>query len=340
MAVQISRREFLKIGLSGLASALVLPPGSPFGANPPGDDPFPMRSPAYEMGRAALSGFFYKEASFDSQKLKGYNTNTIFKIYAQKVGEPYLFYKPLWYETDSGWINAAYIQSVRQSLNEPLTEIPNGGLLGEITVPFTWVWEEKKGALKRKYPYYYEMTCWFDFVSTDKTGQTWYRIYDDLNETYYWMPAEHVRPVTAEEIAPLSPEVADKRVEVLLNDQVLVAYENGQAVFSTPISTGAQEGDTKPGEYVIERKRPTRHMAPMEGNGYDLPGVPWVGYISWTGVSIHGTYWHNNFGHPMSHGCINLPSQAAKWVYRWSLPVVPLDVQNVKTDGTVVKVIV
>jgi len=339
MATPVSRREFLKLGLASLGIVLVSPLDIPFGGNPPGDDPFPMRSPAYELGRAALSGFIYQDPSFDSKKLKGYNTNTVFKIYSQKTAEPFLFYKPIWFETDDGWINAAYIQSVRKSLNEPLTDIPNGGLLGEISVPFTWVWEEKKEGLKRKYPYYYEMTCWFDYISTDKSGQTWYRIYDDLNETHYWIPAAHVRPVTADEITPIAPEVTDKYIEVLLGDQVLTAYEYGQAVFSTPVSTGAREGDTKPGDYVIERKRPTRHMAPMEGNGYDLPGVPWVSFISWTGVSIHGTYWHNNFGHPMSHGCINLPSQAAKWIYRWTLPVVAFNVQNVKLDGTIVKVI-
>ena len=44
---------------------------------------------------------------------------------------------------------------------------------------------------------------------------------------------------------------------------------------------------------------------------YDLPGVPWVSYFHWWGVSIHGTYWHNDYGEPHSHGCINLPSATA-----------------------------
>jgi len=55
----------------------------------------------------------------------------------------------------------------------------------------------------------------------------------------------------------------------------------------------------------------------LQGNEFDLPGVPWVCYISWTGVSFHGTYWHNNYGTPQSHGCINLTPEAAKWIYRW-----------------------
>jgi lipoprotein-anchoring transpeptidase ErfK/SrfK len=87
-------------------------------------------------------------------------------------------------------------------------------------------------------------------------------------------------------------------------------------------STGAVEGSTPQGEFIVERKQPSRHMAATEGNGYDLPGVPWVCFIHWNGVSLHGTYWHNNYGNVMSHGCINLTPEAAKWFFRWTVPVV------------------
>jgi lipoprotein-anchoring transpeptidase ErfK/SrfK len=56
--------------------------------------------------------------------------------------------------------------------------------------------------------------------------------------------------------------------------------------------------------------------------GYDLPGVPWVSYITKSGVSFHGTFWHNDFGTPHSHGCLNLSMEDAKWLYLWTLPVV------------------
>jgi len=59
------------------------------------------------------------------------------------------------------------------------------------------------------------------------------------------------------------------------------------------------------------------------GSGFDLPGVPWVSYFYWTGVAFHGTYWHNDFGRPRSRGCVNLAPADAKWIYRWTLPVVP-----------------
>ena len=75
-------------------------------------------------------------------------------------------------------------------------------------------------------------------------------------------------------------------------------------------------------------------------NGYDLPGVPWIVYCTESGISLHGTYWHNNYGHPRSHGCVNLTPRAAKWLYRWTVPVVPPNSQDVYVDyGTAVDVI-
>ena len=60
-------------------------------------------------------------------------------------------------------------------------------------------------------------------------------------------------------------------------------------------------------------------------NSYDLPGVPWVSYFTESGISFHGTFWHNDFGHPRSHGCVNLATAAARWIYRWTLPTVPAE---------------
>jgi lipoprotein-anchoring transpeptidase ErfK/SrfK len=66
---------------------------------------------------------------------------------------------------------------------------------------------------------------------------------------------------------------------------------------------------------------------------YDLPGVPWTTYINNNGVSFHGTYWHNDYGAPHSHGCINLPIEQAKWLYRWTTPVVPAEKRQVYQPG-------
>lgn len=58
----------------------------------------------------------------------------------------------------------------------------------------------------------------------------------------------------------------------------------------------------------------------IAASGFDLPGVPWVQYITKSGISFHGTFWHNDYGRPRSHGCINMTCSAAKWLYRWSAP--------------------
>ena len=71
---------------------------------------------------------------------------------------------------------------------------------------------------------------------------------------------------------------------------------------------------------------------------YDLPGVPWVSYFYWWGVAIHGTYWHNDFGKPRSHGCVNAPTDCAKWIYRWTTPEVPFSKQESEGQGTEIAV--
>ncbi len=161
----------------------------------------------------------------------------------------------------------------------------------------------------------------------------WYQVFDDRDKKYYLVQGEHLRPVTADELTPLSPDAVDKRIEVDLGRQRIIAYEEGRPVFTARTATGYFEGDTPTGEFRVERKQPSRHMSSnLEGNAFDLPGVPWVSYISWTGVSLHGTYWHNNYGTPQSHGCINLTPAAAKWIYRWSSPFVPLNKDYVESD--------
>jgi lipoprotein-anchoring transpeptidase ErfK/SrfK len=165
--------------------------------------------------------------------------------------------------------------------------------------------------------------------STD--GSVWYRLLDDKFEKHYYVPAKHVRLIPAEELAPLSPHILieDKSIEVRLDEQLLLAYENGRAVFATRVSTGGRRLSgtytTPVGNFITYHKRPTRHMAngDIASNGFDFPGVPWVLYITENGISFHGTYWHNDYGIPHSHGCINMTPQAAKWLYRWTMPTVP-----------------
>jgi lipoprotein-anchoring transpeptidase ErfK/SrfK len=139
--------------------------------------------------------------------------------------------------------------------------------------------------------------------------------------------------MTAEELAPISPEISnkDKRIQVRLDNQIVIAYEYNSPVFVTPVSTGAilRVGTytTPQGNFLTFYKRPSRHMAAgdIAASGFDLPGVPWVQYITDGGISFHGTFWHNDFGRPRSHGCINLSCSSAKWLYRWTFPHVAIN---------------
>ncbi|MBI4711155.1 MAG: L,D-transpeptidase [Candidatus Omnitrophica bacterium] len=73
--------------------------------------------------------------------------------------------------------------------------------------------------------------------------------------------------------------------------------------------------------------------------GWSLPAVGWVSLFVGTGVAVHSTFWHNNYGEPSSRGCVNASPEDAKWVFRWSQPQVPYDPGDVTVEwpgGTIV----
>jgi lipoprotein-anchoring transpeptidase ErfK/SrfK len=74
-------------------------------------------------------------------------------------------------------------------------------------------------------------------------------------------------------------------------------------------------------------------------DAYELPGVPWVLFFYQTGIAFHGTYWHTDFGRPRSHGCINMRCEEAKWLFRWTLPVIAPDEKLKTGHGTSVVII-
>jgi LysM repeat protein len=114
--------------------------------------------------------------------------------------------------------------------------------------------------------------------------------------------------------APPAPVVAGREIVVDLSDQKILAYENGQLLRDVTVSTGLPGTPTVQGEFNIYSKLPSQTMY---GPGYYLPNVEYVMYF-YQGYAIHSTYWHNNFGNPMSHGCVNLPPEAAAWFYNFA----------------------
>ncbi|HQE92957.1 MAG TPA: LysM peptidoglycan-binding domain-containing protein [Anaerolineae bacterium] len=103
-------------------------------------------------------------------------------------------------------------------------------------------------------------------------------------------------------------------IDVNLSTQTITAYEGQTPVYSALVSTGLWGTPTVVGTFSIYAKYLS---TPMSGPGYYLPNVPHTMYF-YRGYAIHGAYWHNNFGTPMSHGCINLSLPDAAWFYNWA----------------------
>lgn len=128
-------------------------------------------------------------------------------------------------------------------------------------------------------------------------------------------PTPTPAPTLAFTVPPISTAPTDgKWIDLDLSDQRLVAYVGIVPVYAIRVSTGIPRLPTIKGEFHIYRKLASTTMA---GSGYYLPGVPWTMYYD-RSYAIHGTYWHDNFGHPMSHGCVNLPTPDAKWLFDWT----------------------
>jgi len=116
------------------------------------------------------------------------------------------------------------------------------------------------------------------------------------------------------ENAPAAPLASGKSIVVDTNTQRIFAYENGRLIRSHLTSTGRSETPTVKGDYNIYVKFVKDDM---QGADYFLPDVPYTMYF-YQGYGIHGTYWHNSFGRPMSHGCVNLPTEEAEWFFNWA----------------------
>jgi len=112
----------------------------------------------------------------------------------------------------------------------------------------------------------------------------------------------------------VSAPTAGKWIEIRLASQSLVAYEGQRPVYWATVSTGTYRTPTPKGRFRIYSKL---RSGTMVGPGYYLPNVPYIMNF-YGGYSIHGTYWHNSFGWPMSHGCVNMRISDAQWLYNWA----------------------
>ncbi len=259
------------------------------------------------------------------------------------------FYNTLWYRVWGGYIHSAHVQTVGMRFNQPVESIPEAGRLCEVTVPYTIAYQFKPG--EGWFPWkgsrlYYGTTHWATGVTAGPDGEPWYQITSEIDAyLIYYAPAVHIRLIPEDEFSPLSPNVPPekKKIEIHLPTQTLTALEYGKPVFSTKISSGIPNPRLDPGEiptatpkgkFNIYSKMPNKHMGSVTGNpdakaGFSLPGVPWTSFFGPVGgVAFHGTYWHTNFGLQMSHGCINMRNEDAKWLFRWSTPVFKTKIES------------
>ena len=225
-------------------------------------------------------------------------------------------------------------------------------MLCEVTVPYTTAYQYTKwdGWIPwRGSRLYYSSTHWATAVEAGPDGRPWYKIVNELSSSeIYYVPAEHLRIIAPEEYSPTAQDVPPdkKRIEVSLREQTLRAFQYDELVFTARISSGIPNGSlhkedyptaTPPGKYNIYSKNPSKHMGSVASGeemeargGFTLPGVPWTSFIiSPGGYALHGTYWHNNFGLQMSHGCVNMRNEDALWIFRWTTPVFdPLKIES------------
>lgn len=346
MSRTFSRRDFLKV--SGLAlGTLALRPW------PPED-----LAPVFR-GRGRVTVHFiyvYREPNFKSERTDTAGRDTILRL-LEEVNSPYgPVYNPRWYRIEEGYVHSAYIQRVEKAhASFPLESLPPGGLLGEMSLPVTTtMFQTRQGEWKPLYRLYYQSVHWITGLQAGPDGAPWYELTDDWLHVRYCVPASAVRPVRPEELTPLSPDVPPgrKRIEVSIASQTLTAYEGKEEVFHTTVSTGIPGMEPTPediptetpqGSFHIEVKVPSRHMGDghltSDYEAYELPGVPWVSFFHPLGIGLHGTYWHDNFGRMMSHGCVNMRMEEAKWIYRWSSPVALPGERYTIGLGTAIKII-
>jgi lipoprotein-anchoring transpeptidase ErfK/SrfK len=328
--MSLTRREFLKLSAAGFLS-LALAELRIYRVL--------AESPVSFQGRTTISGVpLYESASFAAKQIKLIGKDQVVEIQSQLTGEG--SYNRIWYRLAEGYIHSAEIQPVQTQLQSAATKLKRKQVLGEITVPFS---DTRRGYdlyADRSYRVYYGSTHWVTAVNTNQVnGSIWYRIYDDHLHQYFYLAAEHVRLVPDEELSPLSTDVPDalKTIYVDLTSQYVMAFEDERLVLRTRCASGTGRSQTPTGKFDTYHKGPSVHMT-NDGDPkkdlYDLPGVPWCSFFTGTGIAFHGTYWHNDFGKPRSHGCVNLPNSAAKFIYRWTSPTVPPETDYVHKPNT------
>lgn len=138
-----------------------------------------------------------------------------------------------------------------------------------------------------------------------------------------WLERKSVR-IARKRARPAATDAHPRWIDVDRDEQVLIAYDGDVPVFATLVSSGRRKKDTPPALYRIRSKSSLTKMAAEESEAshYVVSEVPWATRFR-SGLYFHAAYWHDRFGTPQSHGCVNLSPADAKWVYDWTQPTMP-----------------
>jgi hypothetical protein len=345
----LTRREFLKLAALS-ASALAFRPFTKWA--------LPEFPAADKLGRVTVGKVdVFARPDANSQIVGVLYEDNVASWIRETVGPMPGRINQRWVETPYGFIWGGNLQPVWNQPNVAVTTLPatslGQGMWVEVTVPYVDLildnppsrapWLQYRESIGLPARFIYSQVVWVDQIRADESGQVWYR----LNEKYgsgdfFWGQAEAFRPLTAEEISPINPLVEEKRIVVKIWEQTISCFEGKTEVHFARVSSGAlydvwgnpvDAWATPVGEFPIWRKAIS---LPLSGGsasaGWSLPAVGWVSLFVGTGVAIHSTYWHNNYGEPSSRGCVNASPEDAKWIFRWSQPIVTYDTGDVTVE--------
>ncbi len=332
----MNRRDFLKFSsLAMLGVALprfygVLPVNGP---------------PPASLGRIA-SG--WRQPVRDEAKLKGkivaYKSyDEIIPLFSTIVGDAPWPSNPYWYQTTDGFIHSAFVQPVENQPSAGPAPVMPTGIWVQVSVPIAET-RLKPAAPRVSRKIYYGSVYRAIEAVPDESGQWWYRLKDGIAYSPGpYVLATSMRYLSPEALTPISADRTDKKIIVELDKQEMTCFEGDTPIFSARTATGYGDNRTPRGEYEVLRKSHTAYMIGGEGvDHYDLPGVSFPTYFTRSSIAVHGTYWHNDYGRPRSHGCVNVLNDVAQFVFRWTNPAVPYDEHQImvkRGEGTKVVVV-
>ena len=332
----MNRRDFLKFSSIALLGVALPPPGDeePVSEPPPaslGRVAGGWRQPVREAAR--LTGAIIAYKLYDE----------IIPLVSTVVGEAPWRSNPIWYQTSEGYIHSAFVQPVENQPSSGPAPVTPPGIWAQVSVPIAET-RLKPAAPRVSRKIYYGSVYRAVGAVQDEHGQWWYRLQDGIAYSPGpYVLATSLRYLSPAALTPISSDRTDKKIVVDLARQEMTCFEGETPIFSTRTATGFGVHRTPRGEYEVLRKSHTSYMIGGVGSDhYDLPGVSFPTYFTRSAIAVHGTYWHNDYGRPRSHGCVNVLDAAAQFVFRWTTPAVDYGVHeiNVKRgEGTKVVVV-